>query len=178
LALPQGISSDNNFDACQLNYRDWLTTRTGIGEIWFLFLFLLASTGNCKRKQETGNADEASGTFRKPSNTIRHVRFVGVQLHMKDLTRSLLTFVIMYGTKDRTRFEKYAASILDKYGVEELQQRELIAFAYDFFNDLGQRFNQIDIISRGVHSGVGDLEKKLEAITAKLEAIQSNLEKD
>jgi len=97
---------------------------------------------------------------------------------MKDLTRSLLTFVIMYGTKDRLRFEKHAAALLEGYGVDEQQQRELIDFAYDFFHDLGQRFNQIDVISRGVHSGVGDLEAKLEAITAKLEAIQVKMDAD
>jgi archaellum component FlaC len=95
---------------------------------------------------------------------------------MKDLTRSLLTFVLVYGTKDRQRFEKHAASLLDKYGLEEKDQRELIDYAFEFFHDLGQRFNQIDIISRGVNSGVGDLEKKLEAIAEKLSAIDSKLE--
>ncbi len=95
---------------------------------------------------------------------------------MKDLTRSLLTFVLMYGTKDRARFEKHAVTLLDKYGVEQAQQQELIDFAYEFFHDVAQRWNQIDIISRGVNNGVGDLDKKLEAITAKLEAIQTKME--
>jgi archaellum component FlaC len=94
---------------------------------------------------------------------------------MKDLTRSLLTFVLVYGTKDRERFDKYAIALLEKYGLEEKDQRELIDFAYEFFHDLGQRFNQIDIISRGVGSGVSDLEKKLEAITEKLASIESKI---
>lgn len=95
---------------------------------------------------------------------------------MKDLTRSLLTFVLMYGTKDRARFEKHAVTLLDRYGVEETQQRELIDFAFDFFHDVAQRWNQIDIISRGVNNGVDGLETKLEAITAKLEAIQTKMD--
>lgn len=95
---------------------------------------------------------------------------------MKDLTRSLLAFVLIYGTKDRDRFERHATTLLDRYGLEEKDQRELVDFAYEFFFDLGQRFNQIDIISRGVSNGVGDLESKLEAITAKLEAIQTKME--
>ena len=95
---------------------------------------------------------------------------------MKDLTRSLLTFVLLYGTKDRARFEKHAYSLLENYGLDEHSQRELVDFAYDFFHDLGQRFQQIDIISRGVHSGMGDLEKKLEVIADKLTAIESKME--
>jgi archaellum component FlaC len=95
---------------------------------------------------------------------------------MKDLTRSLLTFVLIYGTKDRERFDRHATTLLDRYGLEEKDQRELIDFAYDFFHDLGQRFNQIDIISRGVNNGVSDLEKKLEAITDKLSAIEIKMQ--
>jgi hypothetical protein len=95
---------------------------------------------------------------------------------MKDLTRSLLSFVLLYGTKDKLRFEKYASTLLERYGLQEADQKELIDFAYDFFFDLAQRFNQIDIISRGVHSGVGDLEKKLEAIADKLSSIEARMQ--
>lgn len=94
---------------------------------------------------------------------------------MKDLTRSLLTFVLLYGTKDKSRFERFAYGLLDKYGLAEGDQKELVDYAYDFFHDLAQRFNQIDIISRGVNSGVSDLEKKLEAIVDKLSAIESKV---
>lgn len=95
---------------------------------------------------------------------------------MKDLTRSLLTFVLVYGTKDRERFEKHAITLLDRYGLEEKDQKELIDYAFEFFHDLGNRFSQIDVISRGVNSGVSDLEKKLEAIAEKLSSIESKLE--
>lgn len=94
---------------------------------------------------------------------------------MKDLTRSLLTFVLMYGTKDKTRFDRFAYGLLEKYGLAEGEQKELVDYAYEFFNDLAQRFNQIDIISRGVGSGVSDLEKKLEAIVEKLSAIETKI---
>ncbi|HTF03907.1 MAG TPA: hypothetical protein VK826_07775 [Bacteroidia bacterium] len=95
---------------------------------------------------------------------------------MKDLTRSLLTFVLLYGTKDKERFTKHAMSILDNYSIEEEQKTELIEFAYEFFHDLAQRMNQVDIISRGVRSGTSDLEKKLEAIQEKLEAMHSKMD--
>ncbi len=95
---------------------------------------------------------------------------------MKDITRSLLSFVLIYGTKDRDRFDRHLTTLLDRYGLEEKDQRELLDFAYEFFFDLGQRFNQIDIISRGVNNGVSDLEKKLEAITDKLSAIENRMQ--
>jgi hypothetical protein len=94
---------------------------------------------------------------------------------MKDLTRSLLTFVLLYGTKDKTRFERHAYGLLDRYGLAEGDQKELVDYAYEFFHDLAQRFNQIDIISRGVNSGVSELEKKLEAIANKLSAIETKI---
>lgn len=81
----------------------------------------------------------------------------------------------MYGTKDKARFERHAYGLLDKYGLAEGDQKELVDYAYEFFNDLAQRFNQIDIISRGVSSGVSDLEKKLEAIAEKLASIESKI---
>lgn len=94
---------------------------------------------------------------------------------MKDLTRSLLTFVLLYGTKDRERFERHANSLLERYGLDEKDQKDLVDFAYDFFSDLGQRFSQIDIISRGVNSGVSDLDKKLEVIADKLAAMEARM---
>lgn len=95
---------------------------------------------------------------------------------MKDLTRSLLTFVLLYGTKDKARFDRHAYGLLDKYGLAEGDQKELVDYAYEFLHDLAQRFNQIDIISRGVNNGVSDLEKKLEAIADKLSAIENKMQ--
>lgn len=92
---------------------------------------------------------------------------------MKNLTRSLLTFVLIYGTKDKARFKKYALSVLEPYELEEDQKSELIDFAYDFFSEMGANLQQVNIISRGVHSGVSDLESKLEQILEKLEAMRN-----
>ena|ERR1044072_2362752 len=95
---------------------------------------------------------------------------------MKDLTRSLLTFVLLYGTKDKVRFQKYGRSLLERYDLDEHHKTELIDFAYEFFHDFGTRLNQVDIISRGVRSGVSDLEDRLGAILEKLNDVQSKMD--
>lgn len=97
---------------------------------------------------------------------------------MKDLTRSLLTFVLLYGTKDKARFKRHAMSFLEQYTIEEEQKLEITEFAYDFFHEMGQRMNQVDMISRGVRSGVSDLEDKLNAILDRLDAVQSKMDDD
>lgn len=97
---------------------------------------------------------------------------------MKDLTRSLLTFVLLYGTKDKVRFRRHALTILERYPLEEDQKSEIIEFAYDFFNEIGQRMNQIDMISRGVRSGVSDLEDRLNAILEKIESVAAKQDAD
>lgn len=95
---------------------------------------------------------------------------------MKDLTRSLLTFVLIYGTKDKARFRRHALSVMEPYPIDEHQKTELIDFAYDFFRDMGERMNSIDVISRGVRSGVSDLEDRLSAILDKLETVHAKME--
>ncbi len=92
---------------------------------------------------------------------------------MKGLTRSLLTFVLIYGTKDKNRFHRHAMSMMESYSIDEDRKTEIIEFSYDFFHDLGERMNQVDVISRGVRSGTSDLESKLESILHKLEEFQS-----
>lgn len=90
---------------------------------------------------------------------------------MKYLTRSLLSFVLIYGTKDKDRFERYAMSVMERYAIDEKQKSELIDFAYSFFHDLGTRISNVDVISRGVSAGVTEIESKLAAILDKIESI-------
>lgn len=92
---------------------------------------------------------------------------------MKYLTRSLLSFVLIYGTKDKARFEHYAMSVMDRYPIDEKNKSELIDFAYTFFRDMGSRISNVDVISRGVSLGVTEIEGKLSAILEKIESIHN-----
>lgn len=92
---------------------------------------------------------------------------------MKSLTRSLLMYVLIYGTKDKDRFHRHAMSMLEGYSIDEARKNEIVDFSYDFFRDVGERMGQVDVISRGVRSGSRDLESKLEAILNKLDEFQN-----
>lgn len=91
---------------------------------------------------------------------------------MKDLTRSLLAFVLIYGTRDKAKFQRYAMALMESYPMDDHDKSQLVDYAYEFFHGLGERMNSVDVISRGVRSGVSDVESKLETILEKLEALQ------
>lgn len=94
-----------------------------------------------------------------------------VDSDMKYLTRSLLSFVLIYGTKDKARFHHYALSVMERYAIDEKHKSELIEFAYDFFHEMGTRISNVDVISRGVSKGVTEIESKLAAILEKIESL-------
>jgi hypothetical protein len=94
---------------------------------------------------------------------------------MKDLVKQMIQFSLIYGTRDRERFYRFAGDWLDSYHLDENTKNQVIGFVYDFLSDVGERMARTSIISGGIKEGVSSLEDKLEELNFKLEEIRRRL---